>query len=73
MAEEVEMDQKVYDELIAAGKSERIARSKAKAATMRAKKEAAGEKLGPKSAEEIAAAQKKAEAPAAAQAGAPPG
>jgi menaquinol-cytochrome c reductase cytochrome b/c subunit len=48
MAEEVEMDQKVYDELIAAGKSERIARAKAKAAAVRAKKEAAGEKLGPR-------------------------
>jgi hypothetical protein len=50
MAEEVEMDQKVYDELIAQGKSERIARSKAKAAAVRAKKEAAGEKLGPREA-----------------------
>lgn len=57
MAEEVEIDQKVYDELIAAGKSERIARSKAKAAAVRAKKEAAGEKLGPRSAEELAAMQ----------------
>jgi menaquinol-cytochrome c reductase cytochrome b/c subunit len=56
MSESVEMDQKVYDELIAAGKSERIARAKAKAAAVRAKKEAAGEKLGPKSAEELAAA-----------------
>jgi hypothetical protein len=50
VAEEVEMDQKVYDELIAQGKSERIARSKAKAAAVRAKKEAAGEKLGPREA-----------------------
>jgi hypothetical protein len=50
MAENVEMDQKVYDELIASGKSERIARSKAKAAAVRAKKEAAGEKLGPREA-----------------------
>jgi hypothetical protein len=62
MAENVEMDQKVYDELIAAGKSERIARSKAKAAAVRAKKEAAGEKLGPREAT--------AEAPAAAAAAA---
>lgn len=69
MAEEVEIDQKVYDELIAAGKSERIARSKAKAATMRAKKEAAGEKLGPKSEEELAAAQAEAPAAATAEAG----
>ncbi|HUH06934.1 MAG TPA: hypothetical protein VML96_03905 [Egibacteraceae bacterium] len=50
MAEEVEMDQKVYDELIAAGKSERIARAKAKAAAVRAKKAAAGETLGPREA-----------------------
>ena len=48
MPEEVEMDQAVYDALIAEGKSERIARSKAKAAAVRAKKEAAGEKLGPR-------------------------
>ena len=50
MAEEVEMDQKVYDDLIAQGKSERIARAKAKAAAVRAKKEAAGETLGPREA-----------------------
>ena len=50
MAEEVEMDQQVYDDLIAQGKSERIARAKAKAAAMRAKKEAAGETLGPREA-----------------------
>ncbi|MEX2619622.1 MAG: hypothetical protein WD250_05330 [Egibacteraceae bacterium] len=36
--EEVEMDQQVYDDLIAQGKSERIARAKAKAAAIRAKK-----------------------------------
>jgi hypothetical protein len=65
MAENVEMDQKVYDELIAAGKSERIARSKAKAAAMRAKKEAAGEKLGPRE----ATAEAPAPAAAAATAG----
>jgi hypothetical protein len=65
MAENVEMDQKVYDELIAAGKSERIARSKAKAAAMRAKKEAAGEKLGPRE----ATAEAPAPAAAAAAAG----
>ena len=64
MAEEVEMDQKVYDELIAGGKSERIARSKAKAAAVRAKKEAAGEKLGPREASD---------APAPAAAAASPG
>jgi hypothetical protein len=69
MAEQVEMDQKVYDELIAQGKSERIARAKAKAAAVRAKKEAAGEKLGPReaSAEPAAAAASAggADAPAA--------
>jgi hypothetical protein len=65
MAEDVEMDQKVYDELIAAGKSERIARAKAKAAAVRAKKEAAGEKLGPREASADAAP---AQAPAAAAA-----
>ncbi|HWB73193.1 MAG TPA: hypothetical protein VG452_13345 [Egibacteraceae bacterium] len=47
MAEQVEMDQKVYDELIAAGKSERIARAKAKAAAVRARKEAAAQEAGP--------------------------
>ncbi|HKJ56162.1 MAG TPA: NADH-quinone oxidoreductase subunit C [Nitriliruptoraceae bacterium] len=38
--EEVELDQDVYDELIAAGKSERIARSKAKAAFIKAQRKA---------------------------------
>ncbi len=56
MAENVEMDQKVYDELIAAGKSERIARAKAKSAAVRAKKEAAGEQLGPREASTAAPA-----------------
>jgi hypothetical protein len=60
MAEDVEMDQKVYDELIAAGKSERIARAKAKAAAVRAKKVEAGETVGPRAQTE--------EAPAAAAA-----
>jgi len=32
MSEEVQIDQEVYDRLIAEGKSERIARAKAKAA-----------------------------------------
>jgi menaquinol-cytochrome c reductase cytochrome b/c subunit len=41
MAEEVDIDQEVYDQLIAEGKSERIARAKAKAAAMRKRKEAA--------------------------------
>jgi hypothetical protein len=35
---EVEVDQAVYDQLIAEGKSERIARAKAKAAFVRAEK-----------------------------------
>ena len=48
MADEVEIDQKVYDELIAQGKSERIARAKAKAAAVRVKKQEAGEQLGPR-------------------------
>jgi len=48
MSEPVEMDQKVYDELIAQGKSERIARAKAKAAAVRAAKVAAGEQIGPR-------------------------
>ena len=64
MAENVEMDQKVYDELIAQGKSERIARAKAKAAAVRARKEAAGEQLGPREAKPEAEAK-----PAAAAAG----
>lgn len=38
--EEVELDQDVYDDLIAAGKSERIARSKAKAAFIKAQRKA---------------------------------
>ncbi|MGH8896293.1 MAG: menaquinol-cytochrome c reductase cytochrome b subunit [Egibacteraceae bacterium] len=73
MSEPVEMDQKVYDELIAQGKSERIARAKAKAATVRAAKVAAGEKLGPRDPSErkvpaaaaAGAAQAKATAPGA--------
>jgi menaquinol-cytochrome c reductase cytochrome b/c subunit len=56
MSEEVQIDQEVYDRLIAEGKSERIARAKAKAAGVRKAKEASGEKLGPRSAEELAAA-----------------
>ncbi|HVM00328.1 MAG TPA: hypothetical protein VM324_13635 [Egibacteraceae bacterium] len=46
MAEEVEMDQQVYDDLIAQGKSERIARAKAKAAAVRAKKGTDGDGAG---------------------------
>lgn len=56
MSEEVQIDQEVYDRLIAEGKSERIARAKAKAAGVRRAKEAAGETLGPRSADQLAAA-----------------
>jgi menaquinol-cytochrome c reductase cytochrome b/c subunit len=52
MAEEVEIDQEVYDRLIGEGKSERIARAKAKAAAVRKSKIAEGASLGPKPAEE---------------------
>ncbi|MBW3620259.1 MAG: menaquinol-cytochrome c reductase cytochrome b subunit [Actinobacteria bacterium] len=52
MSEEVQIDQEVYDRLIAEGKSERIARAKAKAASVRKGKVAAGQELGPKSPEE---------------------
>jgi menaquinol-cytochrome c reductase cytochrome b/c subunit len=56
MAEEVELDQEVYDRLIGEGKSERIARAKAKAAAVRKSKIAEGATLGPKPAEENAKA-----------------
>ena len=69
MSEEVQIDQEVYDRLIAEGKSDRIARAKAKAAGVRKAKEAAGEKLGPKSADELAAAAAAPTAGAAAEAG----
>ena len=52
MAEEVQIDQEVYDRLIGEGKSERIARAKAKAAAVRKSKIAEGASLGPKSAED---------------------
>ncbi len=52
MSEEVQIDQATYDRLIAAGTSERIARAKAKAATVRASKMAAGESIGAISAEQ---------------------
>jgi menaquinol-cytochrome c reductase cytochrome b/c subunit len=69
MAEEVEIDQEVYDKLIAEGKSERIARAKAKAAAVRAKKAEAGEQLGPREAKAPAAKAAKADAGAPAKAG----
>jgi menaquinol-cytochrome c reductase cytochrome b/c subunit len=56
MAEEVQIDQEVYDRLIGEGKSERIARAKAKAAAVRKSKIAEGATLGPKPAEENAKA-----------------
>jgi len=69
MADEVEIDQKVYDELIAQGKSERIARARAKAATVKARKVAAGETIGPRAqAADAPAAAAAAKAPAAAAA-----
>ncbi|MBS3939699.1 MAG: menaquinol-cytochrome c reductase cytochrome b subunit [Actinobacteria bacterium] len=52
MAEEVSIDQEVYDRLIAAGTSERIARAKAKAATVRKSKIAEGASLGPRPADQ---------------------
>lgn len=52
MSDEVQPDQEVYDRLISEGKSERIARAKAKAAAVRASKIAEGASLGPKPAEE---------------------
>lgn len=56
MSEEITPDQAVYDRLIAEGKSERIARAKAKAAAVRASKIAEGATLGPKPAAEAAKA-----------------
>ena len=52
MSEEVQIDQEVYDRLIAEGKSERIARAKAKAASVRKAKVAEGQSIGPTSADE---------------------
>ncbi|MDP8960983.1 MAG: menaquinol-cytochrome c reductase cytochrome b subunit [Actinomycetota bacterium] len=71
MAEEVEIDQEVYDRLIAEGKSERIARAKAKAAAVRKAKLAAGEQLGPREPSEqvVATAPTAAQPVAAAAAG----
>ncbi len=56
MSDEVQMDQSVYDRLIGEGKSERIARAKAKAAVVRQAKIAEGQTLGPRPAEEASAA-----------------
>jgi menaquinol-cytochrome c reductase cytochrome b/c subunit len=51
MSEEIQIDQATYDRLIAEGKSERIARAKAKAASVRMAKIAEGQELGPTSPE----------------------
>ncbi len=47
MSDEVQIDQETYDRLMAAGRGERVARAKAKAATVRKQKESSGEKIGP--------------------------
>lgn len=52
MSDEVQIDQEVYDRLIGEGKSERIARAKAKAAAVRKAKVAEGQSLGPKPTEQ---------------------
>lgn len=54
MSEEVQIDQVVYDRLIGEGKSERIARAKAKASSVRAGKAASGATIGPRAADEAA-------------------
>ena len=54
MSEEVQIDQVVYDRLIGEGKSERIARAKAKASSVRAGKAASGATIGPLAADEAA-------------------
>lgn len=51
MSDEVQVDQETYDRLIDEGKSERVARAKAKAAYVRASKREAGEDIGPYSQE----------------------
>jgi len=56
MSDEVQIDQEVYDRLIGEGKSERIARAKAKAASVRKQKIEEGQSLGPKPAEEASKA-----------------
>jgi menaquinol-cytochrome c reductase cytochrome b/c subunit len=56
MSEEVSIDQEVYDRLLAEGKSERIARAKAKAASVRKARIAEGQTLGPRPAEDASKA-----------------
>jgi menaquinol-cytochrome c reductase cytochrome b/c subunit len=52
MSDEVQIDQEVYDRLIGEGKSERIARAKAKAASVRKVRAGEGVTLGPRPAEQ---------------------
>ena len=56
MSDEVQIDQEVFDRLVAEGKSERIARAKAKAASVRKAKAAEGATLGPRPAEQASKA-----------------
>ncbi len=56
MSDEVQMNQEVYDRLIGEGKSERIARAKAKAAAVRQSKLDEGQTLGPRPAEQASSA-----------------
>lgn len=56
MSEEVQIDQEVYDRLIAGGTSERIARAKAKAASVRKARIAEGQTLGPRPADQASQA-----------------
>ncbi|MTV24415.1 menaquinol-cytochrome c reductase cytochrome b subunit [Nitriliruptoraceae bacterium ZYF776] len=56
MSDEVQIDQGVYDRLIADGMSERMARAKAKAASVRKARIAEGQTLGPRPAEEASKA-----------------
>lgn len=53
---DIEIDQEVYDRLIGEGKSERVARAKAKAATVRKTRAAEGVTIGPRPAETAQAA-----------------
>jgi menaquinol-cytochrome c reductase cytochrome b/c subunit len=56
MSDEVQIDQEVFDRLVAEGKSERIARAKAKAASVRKARAAEGATLGPRPAEQASKA-----------------
>ncbi len=52
MSDEVQVDQETYDRLLSEGKSERVARAKAKAAYVRASKREQGIEIGPYSQDE---------------------